>query len=44
MRFKDHSKVNIDFVCVCVGGGGGVGSIIRDRNDFVSNRYSIAIP
>ena len=25
-------------------GGRGVGSIIRDRNDFVSNRYSIAFP
>ena len=39
MEFK-NSKVNIDFC-----GRGGVGSIIRDSNDFVvSNRYSIAFP
>ena len=34
-----NSKVNIDFFW-----GGGFRLIIRDRHDFVSNRYSIAFP
>ena len=46
MEFK-NSKVNIDlffFLFFFFGGGGGFRFIIRDRNDFVSNRYSIAFP
>ena len=42
MEFK-NSKVNIDWIVFFLGGG-GVRLIIRDRNDFVSNRYSIAFP
>ena len=41
MEFE-NSKVKIDFLFGGGGGDGVVGSIIRDRNDFVSNRYSIA--
>ena len=44
MEFK-NSKVNIDlFFLFFWGGGGWFRLIIRDRNDFVSNRYSIAFP
>ena len=43
MEFK-NSKVNIDLFFSFFLGGGGFRLIIRDRNDFVSNRYSIAFP
>ena len=44
MEFK-NSKVNIELFFSFFGWrGGGFRLIIRDRNDFVSNRYSIAFP
>ena len=43
MEFKNN-KVNIDFNFFFFFWGGGFRLIIRDRNDFVSNRYSIAFP
>ena len=41
---KEFKNSKVDIIIIIIMGGGGVGSIIRDKNDYVSNRYSIAFP